>query len=407
MENKVLFTLSLASLNAALSAVVVAVAGPKDHREILKGVDVKKLDDEKISFCGLDCYRLNRAIVTTSEHETINQEINFNFVLTVASVEKIQNLAKANKGAAVYASIIEQENTKILELQLKTVDNDILDRCYLDTLQAGNYPEIESLFKQRTNKNLIAFNPSFISDLRKAAKALNGSADAVTLESFNSPKSLLFFKIDNQFKNIDFTSLVSPVKLQDQSGFDEMIERKSITIDNTKQLKIDRLMKENESLQQQLKDTKNALELLNNQIQENARRDEMQPTATELTEKQEKEIQTLKQENSTLSNHLKQAIARVQELLNQQETKQDDNNATKEIESLKIKIADLEKTIENLKAQQQETTTTTTTTKPAQLATEKQKKYIIALGGKIDDNATMKEASILIYHLKQERALKA
>ena len=407
MENKILFTLSLASLNAALSAVVVAVAGPKNPKEIIKGVNVKKLDDEKISFCGLDCYRLNRAIITTTEQETINQEINFNFVLTVASVEKIQNLAKANKGAAVYASIIQQENTKTLELQLKTVDNDILDRCYLETVP-GYYPEIENLYnKNRTNKNLIAFNPSFINDLRKAAKALNGSADAVTLESFNSPKSLLFFKIDNQFKNIDFTSLVSPVKLQDQSGFDEMIERKSITIDNTKQLKIDRLMKENESLQQQLKDTKNALELLNNQIQENARRDEMQPTATELTEKQEKEIQTLKQENSTLNNHLKQAIARIQELLNQQETKQDDNATTKENESLKIKIADLEKTIESLKAQQETTTTTTTTTKPTALATEKQKKYILALGGKIDDSATMKEASILIYHLKQERALKA
>ena len=406
MENKTLFTLSLASLNAALSAVVVAVAGPK-QREILTGVNVRKLDDDKISFYGCDSYRLNRAIITTTEKETINQEINFNFVLTVSSVEKIQNLAKTNKGAAVYASI-NQESEKILELQLKTVDDDILDRCYLETLP-GYYPEIESLFKQRTNKNLIAFNPSFINDLRKAAKALNGSADAVTLESFNSPKSLLCFKIDNQFKNIDFSALVSPVKLQDQSGFDEMIERKSTMTDNTKQSIIDRLRQENESLKQQLKDTKNALELLNNQIQENARRDEMQPTATELTEKQEKEIQSLKQENSTLNNHLKQAIARVQELLNnQQETKQDDNNATtKENESLKIKIADLEKTIENLKAQQQETTTTTTATKPAALATEKQKKYIAALGGKIDDNATMKEASILIYHLKQERALKA
>ena len=405
MENKILFTLSLASLNAALSAVVVAVAGnAKTYKEILTGVNVRKLDDEKIAFIGSDSYRINRAIITTTENESINKESNFNFVLSGAAVEKIQNLAKANKGVAVYASIT-QESEKILELQLKTVDDDILDRCYLETVQ-GYYPEIEKFFNDRTNKDLLAFNPSFINDLRKAAKSLNGSADVVTLESLNRPNGFLFFKIDNQFKNIDFSTLVSPVKLQDHSGYDEMISRKSTVINNTNQSIIDDLMKENDSLKQQLKDTKNALELLNNQIQENARRDEMQSTATELTEKQEKEIQTLKQENSTLNNHLKQAIARIQELLNQQETKQDDNNATKENESLKIKIADLEKTIESLKAQQQESTTTTTT-KPAALATEKQKKYILALGGKIDDNATMKEASILIYHLKQERALKA
>jgi len=386
---------------AAMLESAAVAAAKKSSRAILESVNLKA--DEtgaKLEAVATDSARLNSIVYDAAADAKAHPESNIlvtsklSINLSISAVSKILSAekeaaknAKHEHAAKKYLviAIIESDGEKVSF----TVEDcgARVSSCNLETV-AGNYPVCSNVFP-RDNGAFISFNPSFVGDLGKAAKALKSNGDAVIMKAPAAPMKPFIMDYQSGIENLHAVALITPMRGDYVfSGFD-YLTKASKDLEN---LYIN-----------QLKERDATITALKEEISRLKKELEEKPAA----------VETMPAQNSA-------DVAFMAEKLQAMQRRFED--AEKQAEEATARAADLEekykalnstmheKPAENIRLLNQIKELQESQAAPVAVekkdggkdpATDRQRAYIAKLGGALPDGATIRDASILITQLKK------
>ena len=386
---------------AAMLESAAVAAAKKSSRTILESVNLKA--DEagaKLEAVATDSARLNSIVYDAAADAKAHPESRV-FVtsklsvnLSISAVSKILSAekeaaknAKHEHAAKKYLviAIIESDGEKVtftVEERGARVSS-----CNLETV-AGNYPVCSNVFP-RDNGAFISFNPSFVGDLNKAAKALKANGDAVIMKAPAAPMKPFIMDYQSGIENLHAVALITPMRGDyDFSGFDYLTKASK----NLENLYIN-----------QLKERDATITALQEEISRLKKELEEKPAAVETMPAQNsadvafmaEKLQAMQRRFEDAEKRAEEATARAADL---EEKYKALNSTMHEKHAENIRLLNQ---IKELKESQAAPVAVEKKDGGKDPATDRQRAYIAKLGGALPDGATIRDASILITQLKK------
>ena len=362
-----------AMLCAAVEAAAPAALAVTKKRPILEAVHFES-DGEKLTVVATDAARLHRVVIAFSSIPLSEDGIkdctaDAGFICNVNAAALLA-VCKSFKSAFKKLRF-----SPIVTIEQKDDDNISISSPLGTTIlknESGDYPlsHCGNYFFDGDLGALIAFNPDFIADTGKAAKAFKGSAGyEIVMHAPRDPMKPFIVSIPTGSEYIKADAVVTPLRDKDSNAYPgfNALKNSGSTSEDFKKL-------------QELRETmEHEREVTQNTIHEmTLERDELKHQL------EQKETVNPAMVASDIDERLEAALKRVEELEKKAAAAIDENNKLKcENESLKASAS---------KAQ---------AAAVSQGATEKQIAYIRKLGGTIPEDLTIRTASILIAQLKK------
>lgn len=416
-ENKKIIRIPLFILAAMLESAAVAAA-VKSSRQILTAVNLSTdAAGHTLTATATDSTRLNRikydlALDAENNNKKITASASFSINLESTAVAKISALAKDNEKTLkmqgykeeakyLYLATIE-EAEKGAKLTVEDVNGVTVALATLDTIP-GDYPVSENIFP-KNNGAFVSFNPSFLGDLKRSAKALKAGGDFATMQAPTRKNGPYVWEYQSGIPQLSATALIVPMLKAggDYSGYDYLTSGGAAIAEYKS--KIQAL----ESRLSQMEEERNDLSA---ELQK-ALRTQDKPAA--VPECDAVTLETVKAAHAQALADLTKATQENNELKARAadlEEKYKAANATiheKHVENIRLlnQVKELQKQLEEAK--------TATASAPVEKkpdggkdpATERQRAYITKLGGTLPEGATIRDASILITQLKKGNAAK-
>jgi len=434
-ENKKIIRIPLFILAAMLESAAVAAA-VKSSRTILQAVNLSTdAAGHTLTATATDGARLNRikydlALDAENNNKKISASASFSINLEPAAVAKISALNKENEKTLkihglnadakyLYLATIE-EAEKGAKLTVEDVNGVTVALATLDTIP-GDYPVSENIFP-KNNGAFVSFNPSFLGDLKKSAKALKAGGDFATMQAPNRKNGPYVWEYQSGIPQLSATALIVPMRNADgdYSGYDFMTSGGAAVTEYKDKIqalesRLASMEEERDDLSARLKE---ALQTQDKPAAANSADLDFMREKLQATEKRrecaEKLADELDAKNTLLIAECGEKAKRIDDAEKRAadlEEKYNAANATiheKHAENIRLlnQIKELQKQLEEAK--------TATASAPVEKkpdggkdpATDRQRAYIAKLGGSLPEGATIRDASILITQLKKGNAAK-
>lgn len=416
---------------AAMLESAAVAAAVKENRPILCAVNLSSdAAGDTLTAVATDSARLNRIIYDLSlDAQNKNKNIavsgGFSVNLAPAAINKIISLnkesEKANKNRHADYKYFElatiEKDGDAVKLTIEDANGQPVTVCALESIP-GDYPVTSKIIPE-TKGAFMSFNPSFLGDLKKSAKALKCAGDMVTMQAPSAPMRPFIVDYQSGIENIKAVALITPMRPANSStpGFDYLASGGAAVAEYKNKIqalesRVSYMEEENARLNAELQ---KALRTEDKPAAANGAdidfmREKLQATekrlkdAEKLTDELTAKNRNLITETAALTADNGEKAARVADL----ESKYTAANATiheKHAENIRLlnKIKELEKALKEAQ--------TATAAAPVEKkkdggqepATDRQRAYIAKLGGTLPDGATIRDASILITQLKKSR----
>ena len=396
MDNvKKSLTIRAALLVSIVEAVAPAALEAGHKRPILESIHLES-DGEKLTAIATDSARLHRVIfafgslpVKEGEDRDAKADAGFYCNINAAGlIQSVRTMKTAFKKMLIspFVTITATEGAESV-----TIESPLGSSIIPSVLNDYPVPGAGASFFENDLGAFISFNPEYITDAGKAAKAFkNAGGDMVTMHAPNGPLKPFFLEIPTGSDYLKADVLITPMRGKDNNDYPGYYALKNggTSSEDFKKLQDDK-----------------------------ARMDLMQKTLHELTEKEGVEFRRLNELESE-NQKLKDQLTSYKNNTNKETSAPDPlqkrlATALDRLQVLESKAATIEAENRQLKADnsalkeaaskqpEKEAEQQKKTDGGQKPATEKQLAYIRKLGGETPDGLTIRAASIIITQLKR------